>query len=190
MKPERLFQQDRFAGGVIATRILRDPVHLLGGVLGGALFFGQRPMPRATPGNPGAVWRPFPIWYTFSWLPQPIYWALWLWRLLWSGGCAEKRAPRPESARSTGGKMSGTKVCGQCWNLPWVCVPDHIVGRNYLRFVMFRLFDIIKPWAPLIGWTSAAWGFGIMVDGRSGRHKAWFAFYLNDLMDYAAGFFS
>jgi phosphatidylglycerophosphatase A len=154
--------------GSLPPGFLRDPVHFL------AFGFGSGAMPRA-PGTWGSL-AAIPIWYTFSWLPQPIYWAVVALAFIVGVWLCGKTA-RDLKVHDHGG-IVWDEFVGM-----WIALglfPDHIAGV-LLAFVMFRLFDIIKPWP--INWLDERLpgGFGIMVDDVVAAIMALVCLYLIDV---------
>jgi phosphatidylglycerophosphatase A len=132
--------------------LLRDPVHLL------AFGFGAGLAPRA-PGTAGSLLGLLPAWLTFDW-PLP-------WRIALVVACG----------------LLGVLICGASARRLGVhdhpsIVFDEIVGMLAstlampaktvvwlaLAFVLFRIFDIFKPWPIRDVDHRLGGGLGIMLD--------------------------
>lgn len=131
---------------------LRDPVHLL------AFGFGSGAAPKA-PGTWGSL-AAIPVWYLFAWLPVPLYWlvvvvacvvGVWL-----CGKTAEDLKVHDH------GGIVWDEFAGM-WIALALVAPTDFYGV-VMAFVLFRIFDIIKPWP--ISWLDkhVPGGGGIMVD--------------------------
>jgi phosphatidylglycerophosphatase A len=154
--------------GLLPPGFLRDPVHLL------AFGFGSGAMPRA-PGTWGSL-AAIPIWYTFAWLPQPIYWAIVAVAFIVGVWLCGKTAD--DLKVHDHGGIVWDEFVGM-----WIALglfPENIAGV-LLAFVMFRLFDVVKPWP--INWLDERLpgGFGIMVDDVVAAVMALVCLYLIDL---------
>ncbi len=139
------------ASAPVSPRILRDPVHLL------ATGFGSGLVPRA-PGTAGSLLALAPVWLMFD-LPLP-------WRV----------------AVALAVVVSGVWVCGESARRLAVhdhpaIVLDEIAAMLLLAvflepsvpwllaaLVLFRLFDIAKPWPIRAVDRSVSGGVGIMLD--------------------------
>lgn len=136
---------------ILPPGFLRHPVHLL------AFGFGSGAASRA-PGTWGSL-AAIPLWYGFAWLPPVGYWlvvavaflvGIWL--------CGKTAADLKVHDHS-----------GIVWDEfvgMWIALglfPDQIYGV-LLTFLLFRLFDVLKPWP--ISWLDEylPGGLGIMVD--------------------------
>jgi phosphatidylglycerophosphatase A len=141
--------------------VFTDPAHLL------AFFFGAGLSPWA-PGTAGTL-AAIPLWYLLGWLPWPFYLAVVL--ALFAFGCWVCDL----SARRLGIHDFGGIVFDEVVGFLLTCVPllpslGWAPGRwpawagVAAAFVLFRLFDIWKPWP--IRWfdRSVGGGFGIMLD--------------------------
>jgi phosphatidylglycerophosphatase A len=141
--------------GPKASTVLRSPVHLL------AFGFGTGLAPVA-PGTFGTLVG-IPFWFALAWLP---IWAYVLATLaLFAAGCAICGA----SARRLGvhdfGGIVFDEVVGYLVSalpLLWLSLPLWMgLGA---AFVLFRLFDIWKPWPIRALDRHVEGGFGIMLD--------------------------
>ncbi len=136
---------------VLPPGFLRDPVHLL------AFGFGSGAARRA-PGTWGSLVA-IPLYFLFFWLPPALYWTLvglafvvgiWL--------CG--RTARDLKVHDHGG-IVWDEFVGM-----WIVLgfhPDTLQGV-LIAFLLFRLFDILKPWP--ISWFDEQMpgGIGIMFD--------------------------
>lgn len=130
---------------------LRNPVHLL------AFGFGSGAAARA-PGTWGSL-AAIPVWYAFAWLPGTVYWAIVVVAFLvgiWLCG---------QTARDLKVHDHGGIVWDEFVGM-WIALglfPQQLVGV-LLAFILFRLFDVLKPWP--ISWLDdrLPGGLGIMVD--------------------------
>lgn len=148
--------------------VLRHPITLLGTGFGA----GLAPWAPGTAGTLVAV----PLWWALSWLPLPYYLA--------TVGC---------------GFLAGVYICKESSRLlghgdaPAI-VWDEIVGflvvmtgapRDALvlvvGFLLFRLFDIAKPW-PVSAADRIPGGFGIMLDDLVAGAFGWAVLYLVSLL--------
>ncbi|HET6724782.1 MAG TPA: phosphatidylglycerophosphatase A [Gammaproteobacteria bacterium] len=135
--------------------ILRDPVHLL------AFGFGAGLSPRA----PGTVGTVIAVPVAFGLALLPPWWRAAVIALMFAAGIALCGT----SAR----RLGVHDHSGIVWDeivgyLIAVAVAVAIAPFNWITlgaaFVLFRIFDILKPWP--IGWLDrrVGGGFGIMVD--------------------------
>lgn len=153
---------DKNSLGVPAATVLRSPVHLL------AFWLGSGLSPRA-PGTAGTV-AAIPLWLLLQWWSPslPLYLGLLL--VLFAFGCWICG----ESARMLGVHDYGGIVFDEVVGLLITCIPL-LPSLGWVKagqggwwllaaFVLFRLFDIWKPWP--IRWFDAkvGGGFGIMLD--------------------------
>lgn len=136
---------------VLPPGFLRHPIHLL------AFGFGSGAAPRA-PGTWGSLVA-VPLYFLFFWLPSELYWSLvglafavgiWL--------CG--RTARDLKVHDHGG-IVWDEFVGM-----WIVLgfhPDTLQGV-LIAFLLFRLFDILKPWP--INWfdKKIPGGLGIMFD--------------------------
>lgn len=150
--------------------VLLNPVHCV------AFGFGAGLSPRA-PGTVGTLVG-IPFWWALSWLP--LAWYLAAVAALFAFGCwVCDRSAKRLGVHDYGGivfdEVIGYLVAclplainleawrpgivDQHWNLDWNGIPALVVV-----FVLFRLFDIWKPW-PIGGFDRrVGGGFGIMLD--------------------------
>ncbi|WP_100641368.1 phosphatidylglycerophosphatase A [Marinobacter salexigens] len=151
MSQEDQWPEPDLPKAILPPGFLKDPVHLL------AFGFGSGAMPRA-PGTWGSL-AAIPLWYGFAWLPPAAYWlvvavafvvGIWL--------CGKTAADL--KVHDHGG-IVWDEFVGM-----WIALglfPDQIYGV-LLVFLIFRFFDVIKPWP--INWLDERLpgGLGIMVD--------------------------
>lgn len=145
------FPEPDLPQALLPPGFLKNPVHLL------AFGFGSGAAARA-PGTWGSL-AAIPLWYTFAWLPGPIYWGIVLVAFLvgiWLCG---------QTARDLKVHDHGGIVWDEFVGM-WIALglfPEQIVGV-LLAFTLFRLFDVVKPWP--INWLDdrLPGGLGIMVD--------------------------
>jgi len=145
------FPEPDLPQALLPPGFLKNPVHLL------AFGFGSGAAARA-PGTWGSL-AAIPLWYTFAWLPGPVYWAIVLVAFLvgiWLCG---------QTARDLKVHDHGGIVWDEFVGM-WIALglfPEQIVGV-LLAFTLFRLFDVLKPWP--INWLDdrLPGGLGIMVD--------------------------
>ena len=133
MSSDNNLQEPEFTEALLPPGFLRNPVHLL------AFGFGSGTAARA-PGTWGSL-AAIPLWFCFAWLPPVAYWAIVLLAFvvgIWLCG-------------KTAADLKVHDHGGIVWDEfvgMWIALglfPEHIVGV-LLAFVMFRLFDVIKPW--------------------------------------------
>tara|TARA_R110001583_G_scaffold54126_5_gene166176 strand:- start:248 stop:718 length:471 start_codon:yes stop_codon:yes gene_type:complete len=135
----------------IPVSLLKNPVHLL------SVGFGSGLAPKA-PGTFGTI-AALPIWYGLQFLP-PAYYVLVL-ILAFVLGVYLCGA----TADALGVHDHGGIVWDEFVGL-WIAlfmVPMHITWIA-LGFVLFRLFDIWKPWPIRVLDAKVHGGFGIMID--------------------------
>lgn len=143
---------------VDARVILRSPVHLI------AFGFGAGLSPKG-PGTVGTLVA-LPFWFLMQSLPWPAYIAACA--VLFAFGCWVCGV----SARRLGVHDHGGIVFDEIVGMLVTLLPLLVAGSAapsspwwlLAGFVLFRAFDILKPWP--IGWVDARvkGGFGIMVD--------------------------
>lgn len=136
---------------ILPPGFLKDPVHLL------AFGFGSGTASRA-PGTWGSL-AAIPFWYLFAWMPMPLYWLVVLAACLVGIWLCGKTA-RDLKVHDHGG-IVWDEFAGM-----WIALglmPDDIYGV-LMAFMLFRLFDVAKPWP--ISWLDEhlPGGVGIMVD--------------------------
>lgn len=130
---------------------LRNPVHLL------AFGFGSGAINRA-PGTWGSL-AAIPFYGLFMWLPLPAYWllisALFLLGVWLCGKTADDLKVHDH------GGIVWDEFVGM-----WIVLGLHpqTLEGVLLAFVLFRFFDVLKPWP--INWIDARTpgGLGIMID--------------------------
>ncbi|HEY8518677.1 MAG TPA: phosphatidylglycerophosphatase A [Gammaproteobacteria bacterium] len=134
-----------------SVRLLRDPVHLLAFGLGAGLA------PRA-PGTAGSALALLPAWAMLAW-PLP-------WRVaavaaafvagVWLCGASAKRLGVHDHPGIVWDEIVG--LCAAA-----LAVHSHPAWL-LLAFVLFRLFDVLKPWPIRDADHSLGGGLGIMLD--------------------------
>lgn len=136
---------------ILPPRFLRNPVHLL------AFGFGSGAAPRA-PGTWGSL-AAIPLYYLVAWLPQEGYLAFLILSFLLGVWLCGKTA-RDLKVHDHGG-IVWDEFVGM-----WIVLALHpsTIEGVLMAFMLFRLFDVIKPWP--ISWLDARMpgGLGIMVD--------------------------
>ncbi len=130
---------------------LRDPVHLLAFGLGSGAI-------RRAPGTWGSL-AAIPLWGLFFWLPPLAYWLVVVAAFLvgiWLCG----RTADDLKVHDHGGIVWDEFV--GMW-IALALIPGSISGL-LLAFVLFRFFDVLKPWP--ISWFDRRMpgGLGIMFD--------------------------
>lgn len=139
---------------VDARAILRSPVHFI------AFGFGTGLSPKA-PGTVGTL-AGLPFWF----LLKPLDWPLFL--LACAGLFAFGCWVCGESAKRLGVHDHGGIVFDEIVGLLVTCTPLLIfnlsIGWLLPAFVLFRAFDILKPWPIKVLDAKVHGGFGIMVD--------------------------
>ncbi|MBW0149413.1 phosphatidylglycerophosphatase A family protein [Marinobacter arenosus] len=151
MSQEDQFPEPDLPQALLPPGFLKNPVHLL------AFGFGSGAAARA-PGTWGSL-AAIPFWYAFAWLPGMVYWAIVLVAFLVGIWLCGKTA-RDLKVHDHGG-IVWDEFVGM-----WIALglfPDQIAGV-LLAFVLFRLFDVVKPWP--ISWLDdrLPGGLGIMID--------------------------
>lgn len=142
---------DDLPAQILPPGFLKDPVHLL------AFGFGSGAAPRA-PGTWGSL-AAIPFWYVLALLPVAAYWGVVVLAFLvgiWLCG----RTADDLKVHDHGG-IVWDEFVGM-----WIVLgffPDTVYGV-LVCFLLFRLFDVWKPWP--IGWLDKRMpgGLGIMVD--------------------------
>ena len=132
--------------------LLRQPVHLL------ALGFGSGLAPRA-PGTAGSLLALLPAWALLAWLLS--------WRIgvvaaavalgIWVCGASARRLGVHDHGGIVFDEIAGILATA-------LAVPPAGPVWLVLAFVLFRLFDIWKPWPIRQLDHSVGGGFGIMLD--------------------------
>lgn len=138
-------------GPILPPGFLRHPVHFL------AFGLGSGAVARA-PGTWGSL-AAIPLWYGFSWLPGATYWLIVLAAFLVGIWLCGKTA-EDLKVHDHGG-IVWDEFVGM-----WIALglfPDQVYGV-LMAFLLFRLFDILKPWP--ISWLDERMpgGLGIMID--------------------------
>lgn len=151
MTDKREFPEPDFSGQILPPGFLRHPVHLL------AFGFGSGAAARA-PGTWGSLVA-VPLWYCFSWLPGTIYWLVVLAAFLVGIWLCGKTAADLKVHDHEG--IVWDEFVGM-----WIALglfPGQLIGV-LMAFLLFRLFDVVKPWP--ISWLDERMpgGLGIMID--------------------------
>ena len=131
---------------------LRDPVHFI------AFGFGAGLAPRA-PGTFGSLVGLVAAWWLFE-LPLPWRIALVLAVIgfgIWVCGESARRLDRHDDQRIVFDEIAGVLLTS-------LAVPQRSVFWFALVFVLFRFFDILKPWPIRDVDHSLRGGLGIMLD--------------------------
>lgn len=137
------------------ARVLRDPVLLLAHGLGSGLA------PKA-PGTFGTLAAILP-WLLLIQLPVPLYWgAVVLAGIagVWICGEAARRMGRDDPGSIVWDEWVGVWIALAVVPMEW----PHAWAWVFAGFVLFRFFDILKPWP--VGWLDRRFhgGLGIMLD--------------------------
>ncbi|WP_144823806.1 phosphatidylglycerophosphatase A family protein [Marinobacter piscensis] len=136
---------------ILPPGFLKHPVHLL------AFGFGSGAVSRA-PGTWGSL-AAIPIWYSFAWLPASAYWSIVALAFVLGIWLCGKTAT--DLKVHDHGGIVWDEFVGM-----WIALglfPDQIYGV-LSAFLVFRFFDVLKPWP--ISWLDERLpgGLGIMVD--------------------------
>ncbi|PAV24587.1 phosphatidylglycerophosphatase A [Tamilnaduibacter salinus] len=160
-------QEPEAIGPLLPPGFLRHPIHLL------AFGFGSGAASRA-PGTWGSL-AAIPLYFLFFWVPTPVYWLVVLVALLvgiWLCG-------------RTAAHLGVHDHSGIVWDEfvgMWIVLGLHPETWQgvLVAFLLFRLFDVAKPWP--IGWLDRRLpgGFGIMMDDVVAGLMALAALYLLD----------
>lgn len=144
----------------ISPRLLRNPLHLL------ALGFGSGLSPRA-PGTAGTVAAVLPYWLLAQ-LPLPIYLVATVLAFIAGIYICDY------TSRALGVHDHPGIVWDEFVGF-WVTMIAVPVDWRWilLGFVLFRLFDIVKPWPVKIADRGIKGGFGIMFDDLLAGIYAW-----------------
>lgn len=135
------------------TRLtLSNPVHFLAVGLGS----GLSPIMPGTMGSLAAI----PIWLLLFHLPTPIYWIMIL--LSFIVGCYLCQKTSDDTKTHDSGHIVWDEFVGMWITLFFI--PYFSWLWILIAFVIFRLFDMLKPWP--IRWfdRQISGGFGIMLD--------------------------
>ncbi|WP_417502609.1 phosphatidylglycerophosphatase A [Marinobacter sp.] len=151
MSQEEQWPEPDLPQAILPPGFLKNPVHLL------AFGFGSGAAPRA-PGTWGSL-AAIPLWYGFAWLPPIAYWAV----------VALAFALGVWLCGKTAADLKVHDHGGIVWDEfvgMWIALglfPDQIYGV-LSAFLVFRFFDVLKPWP--INWLDERLpgGLGIMVD--------------------------
>jgi len=144
--------KDGSAAGRLSPRLLRDPIHFL--ALGGGA--GLAPW---APGTMGTLVGLLPVWWMLRWpLPWRLTAAVMLAALgIWVCGESARRLGRHDHPGIVFDEIVGIVATAL------VIVSDSLVELA-LAFVLFRIFDILKPWPIRDVDHRLAGGLGIMLD--------------------------
>jgi phosphatidylglycerophosphatase A len=147
-----------------AERVLNNPICFL------AFGFGSGLAPKA-PGTFGTL-AALPLWWLASGLPLPAYLALTLLMFIggvWLCGRCEQILGVEDHSGIVWDEFVGLFITLTAVPLSWKAV---IAG-----FLLFRLFDVVKPWP--ISWLDKRLhgGFGIMLDDALAGLLAWVCLY-------------
>jgi phosphatidylglycerophosphatase A len=143
-----------------AGKVLSDPACLL------AFGFGSGLSPKA-PGTVGTL-AALPLWYAASFLPLPVYLAvvaLMFAAGVWLCGRCEKVLGIQDHSGIVWDEFVGLFIT--------LAAAPVSVGAVLAGFLLFRLFDVLKPWP--IAWLDKRvhGGFGIMLDDAVAGIFAW-----------------
>ena len=144
--------QEQLPSRPTSVSILRDPVHFI------AFGFGAGLAPRA-PGTFGSLVGVLAAWWLFE-LPLPWRVALVLAAIgcgIWICGESARRLRRHDDQRIVFDEIAGVLLTS-------LAVVERSVFALALVFVLFRLFDIFKPWPIRDVDHSLGGGLGIMLD--------------------------
>lgn len=144
------------------ARVFRDPVHFL------ALGFGSGCAPKA-PGTFGTL-AGIPLYL----LMQPL--PLWIYLLLTAGGFTLGVWICDRTARDLGVHDHPAIVWDEVIGY-WITMIAAPSGGLWViaGFILFRLFDILKPWPIRQADQQVGGGFGIMFDDVLAAGYAWLA---------------
>lgn len=138
-----------------AAQILRSPVHLL------AFGFGAGLSPRA-PGTVGTLVG-IPFWFALAWLPLWAYCAVTA--VLFVAGCGIcGSSARRLGVHDYGGIVFDEIVGYLVTAVPLLLWPAPRAEGLAAAFVLFRVFDIWKPWPIRALDRHVEGGLGIMLD--------------------------
>ncbi|MCK0165022.1 phosphatidylglycerophosphatase A [Marinobacter sp. S6332] len=151
MSQEEQWPEPDLPQAILPPGFLKNPVHLL------AFGFGSGAAPRA-PGTWGSL-AAIPLWYGFAWLPPIAYWAIVALAFVLGVWLCGKTAS--DLKVHDHGGIVWDEFVGM-----WIALglfPDQIYGV-LSAFLVFRFFDVLKPWP--INWLDERLpgGLGIMVD--------------------------
>ena len=143
--------QEQLPSGSTSVGTLRDPVHFI------AFGFGAGLAPRA-PGTFGTLVAVVPAWWCFA-LPWPV-------RLgvvaavvavgVWICGASARRLGVHDHPGIVLDEVAGLLLTA-------LAVPEKSFFWFALAFVLFRVFDILKPW-PAGAFERLPGGIGVMAD--------------------------
>lgn len=150
---------------IAASRVLKSPVCLL------AFGFGSGLAPQA-PGTFGTL-AALPFWFLAASLPLPVYLALTLLMFIagvWLCGRCEEILGVEDHSGIVWDEFTGLFITLIAAPVSW--------GAVLAGFLLFRLFDVWKPWP--IGWLDRRvhGGLGIMLDDALAGVFAWVCLYV------------
>ncbi len=156
----------------LVNEVFTNPIYLT------ACGFGAGLVPKA-PGTVGCLVA-IPIFVAMSWLSAPIQWSLLA--AMFVVGCFVCHSVAESLKDSDPGVIVWDEIVGFCLTMAMIplSIETVVVG-----FVLFRIFDIFKPWP--ISWVEKRFsgGFGIMIDdalaGIAGNGCLQALFYMNML---------
>ncbi|OEY66639.1 phosphatidylglycerophosphatase A [Marinobacter sp. X15-166B] len=158
-------EEPEFAHAILPPGFLKNPVHLL------AFGFGSGAFARA-PGTWGSL-AAIPVWLLFFWLPPLAYWgvvALTFLVGIWLCGVTARHLKVHDHGGIVWDEFVGMWVA-------LALIPDTLVGV-LMAFLLFRFFDVLKPWP--ISWFDRRMpgGLGIMFDDLLAGLMALLSFWL------------
>lgn len=156
--------------GALPPGFLKNPVHLL------AFGFGSGAM-RKAPGTWGSL-AAIPVWLLFFWTSPLVYWVVVVLAFavgIWLCG----RTADDLNVHDHGG-IVWDEFVGMWIALGWL-QPEMGVASVVVVFVLFRIFDVLKPWP--INWFDRRMpgGLGIMFDDVLAGAMALLCYYLGTL---------
>lgn len=160
--------EPEFSHALLPPGFLKNPVHLL------AFGFGSGAAARA-PGTWGSL-AAIPIWLLFFWVPPYVYLAIIVVTFLvgiWLCGTTARNLKVHDHGGIVWDEFVGMWVA-------LALIPNTIVGV-LMVFLLFRFFDVLKPWP--ISWFDqrVPGGVGIMVDDLLAGLMALLCFWLIQL---------
>lgn len=131
---------------------LNNPIHFLAVGLGS----GMAPFMPGTFGSLAAI----PLWFAFFYFSPIFYWLLMIAAFVF--GCYICQKTSDDTATQDAGNIVWDEFVGMWITLFFI--PYVTWYWLFIAFVLFRLFDIIKPWP--ISWfdQKVSGGLGIMID--------------------------
>lgn len=131
---------------------LNNPIHLLAVGLGS----GMSPIMPGTFGSLAAI----PLWFTFFYFPPLLYWLLMIAAFVF--GCYVCQKTSDDTKTHDAGNIVWDEFVGMWITLFFIPYPSWY--WIIIAFVVFRIFDIIKPWPIRYFDQKVSGGFGIMID--------------------------